>query len=132
MVMSLKPRVVKKITAMNPVARAFANQRLRRSMVDVKIKLYLTSEGEQIQSIVQEISRLLVTTILACRISNVLDHRVLMDAALAKLCAISDDDFRWRKESMCLVDDAMDAILLITPQTKRGCHTGGYQRDIDP
>lgn len=113
---SLRPQKVSPLVAMNPVARALARQRLQKSMVDIKIKLYMTDDGEQIQSVVQEISRLIVVTMLACKIDRVKDHIQLMDEALKALCTIAENQFRWDKSVSELVDNALDGVLLNTPK----------------
>lgn len=42
----LAPKRVKKQTGMNPIARAVARENMRRSIIDQKIQLYVTLEGE--------------------------------------------------------------------------------------
>jgi len=116
MVNPLGIRTVSKNVAMNPIAKAIARQKLMKSMVDVKIKLFFTQEGEQIQSVVQEISRLLAITLLACRVDKVTEFVNLMDEALFLLTKVADDEFRWRTDYALIVDDAMDAVLLVTPK----------------
>lgn len=114
--MSLGPKKVKRIVATNPIARSVAKQKLLQSMVNIKIRLYMTDEGERVQSIVQEISRLLVVTILACQFDKVTDYVENMDQALQKLCEISEDEFKWRKSEAFLVDSALDAVIFVTPK----------------
>ena len=116
MVVKLSPQRVSRQVAMNPIARAVAKQKLLKSMVDVKIKLYMTEEGEAIQHILQEISRLVVVTLLACKIDEVDEHLEVMDQALRKLCEMSETGFKWRKDDSSIVDDAMDAVILVTPK----------------
>ena len=116
MALKLSPHKVRREVAMNPVARAIARQKLQKSMLDVKIKLYMTDEGEQIQSVVQEVSRLIVVTMIACRTDEVVEHMDIMNDALVKLCEISENQFRWRKDDAWIIDDAMDAVILATPK----------------
>lgn len=101
---------------MHPVAKALAIQRLTKSVMDVKTRLYLTDDGEAIRPIMQEITRVVVITLLACKIDNRPEHTEFMDAALLKLCEMSENGFVWVKAHTFLIDDALDAVLLTTPK----------------
>ena len=101
---------------MNPVARAIAREKLMQSMRAVKISLYLTEDGAEVRVIIDEVSKLISTTLFACHHDKVDLHLDIMREALEILADMSEDQFRWRKSGAVLLDDAMDAVLLATPK----------------
>ena len=103
---------------MNPIARAIARNKLAASMVDMKIMLYMADDGQAMSSVLTEISRLMTTTLMAARDSKVTQYVQEINSVLVELCNMMDDDYKWRKAAVVRVDDALDAVLIITPKLK--------------
>ena len=108
---TLVPRNVKKQVGMNPIARAIARERLRDSIVDQKIQLYLLKEGVECSNIIAPIFLLMTAFILAASRdknlgSNVREVRILKGAVSA--CEqMMDDDF-YRQVNTTTLDVALD------------------------
>jgi hypothetical protein len=107
-----------KSTAGNPIAKMLAKQKLERSLVKMKIYLYSSAKGDEMQSAIKELSKLLVITLLACRIDKIEDYNIEMDDALRFLCTMAEAGFVWDPASVVLIDDALDAVVLVTPKIR--------------
>jgi len=101
-------------TAKNPVARAFAQKSLRADMVDQKIKLYMTDDGEPCADFCAGIGLTLSAMIRAAE----LDRRVGKDHLLTRIARggasaceqmVKSDSFD--RDNLISLDKALDAIV---------------------
>jgi hypothetical protein len=101
-------------TAKNPVARAFAQKGLRSDIVDQKIKLYLTEDGEPCADFCAGIGLTLSAMIRAAE----LDRRVGKDHLLTRIARggasaceqmVKTDSFD--RTNLVSLDKALDAIV---------------------
>lgn len=101
-------------TAKNPVARAFAQKSLRSDMVDQKIKLYLTEDGEPCADFCSGIGLTLSAMIRAAE----LDRKVGKDHLLTRIarggasaCEQMVKSNSFDRDNLISLDKALDAIV---------------------
>jgi hypothetical protein len=108
---TLVPRNVKKQVGMNPIARAIARERLRDSIVDQKIQLYLLKEGVECSNIIAPIFLLMTAFILAASRDKNLGSKVrevrILKGAVSACEQMMDDDF-YRQVNTTTLDVALD------------------------
>ena len=108
---TLVPRNVKKQVGMNPIARAIARERLRNSIVDQKIQLYLLKEGVECSNIIAPIFLLMTAFILAASRDKNLGSKVrevrILKGAVSACEQMMDDDF-YRQVNTTTLDAALD------------------------
>ena len=108
---TLVPRNVKKQVGMNPIARAIARERLRDSIVDQKIQLYLLKEGVECSNIIAPIFLLMTAFILAASRDKNLGSEVrevrILKGAVSACEQMMDDDF-YRQVNTTTLDVALD------------------------
>ena len=108
---TLVPRNVKKQVGMNPIARAIARERLRNSIVDQKIQLYLLKEGVECSNIIAPIFLLMTAFILAASRDKNLGSKVrevrILKGAVSACEQMMDDDF-YRQVNTTTLDVALD------------------------
>ena len=108
---TLVPRNVKKQVGMNPIARAIARERLRDSIVDQKIQLYLLKEGVECSNIIAPIFLLMTAFILAASRDKNLGLKVrevrILKGAVSACEQMMDDDF-YRQVNTTTLDVALD------------------------
>lgn len=96
--------------ARNPVARAFAKQKLKQDMLNMRIRFLLMEEGEQCQSEVLVISDAIF--VMACcyefmKREDSVEFRKLK-SAMRVLEECSETKFKWRTEWAVTIDNAID------------------------
>ncbi len=101
-------------TAKNPVARAFAQKSLRSDMVDQKIKLYMTEDGEPCADFCAGIGLTLSAMIRAAELDRKVgkDHlltRIARGGASACEQMVKSDSFD--RDNLISLDKALDAIV---------------------
>lgn len=101
-------------TAKNPVARAFAQKSLRSDMIDQKIKLYLTEDGEPCADFCAGIGLTLSAMIRAAELDRKVgkDHlltRIARGGASACEQMVKSDSFD--RDNLISLDKALDAIV---------------------
>lgn len=116
MIKNLRPRPAPKASSMNPVARAIARQKLQSRLFTLTILFFFADEGAPLQDVVQEVSRLIVVTMLACKIDDLHEHTVIMDKALRQLCAIAESEFKWVRQHAWVVEAALEEVMIVTPK----------------
>ena len=99
-----------KNVARNPVARAFAKQKLRQSMLDMRIHLLMMDDGTPCQSEILTISDAIF--VMACCYefmgqTDSVEFRKLK-SAMKVLEECSETGFKWRKEWAITMDNAID------------------------
>jgi hypothetical protein len=108
---TLVTRNVKKQVGMNPIARAIARERLRDSIVDQKIQLYLLKEGVECSNIIAPIFLLMTAFILAASRDKNLGSKVrevrILKGAVSACEQMMDDDF-YRQVNTTTLDVALD------------------------
>ena len=96
---------------MNPIARAIARERLRDSIVDQKIQLYLLKEGVECSNIIAPIFLLMTAFILAASRDKNLGSKVrevrILKGAVSACEQMMDDDF-YRQVNTTTLDVALD------------------------
>lgn len=101
-------------TAKNPVARAFAQKGLRSDIVDQKIKLYMTEDGEPCADFCAGIGLTLSAMIRAAELDRKVgkDHlltRIARGGASACEQMVKSDSFD--RDNLVSLDKALDAIV---------------------
>jgi len=101
-------------TAKNPVARAFAQKGLRSDIVDQKIKLYMTDDGEPCADFCAGIGLTLSAMIRAAELDRKVgkDHlltRIARGGASACEQMVKSDSFD--RDNLVSLDKALDAIV---------------------
>jgi hypothetical protein len=101
-------------TAKNPVARAFAQKSLRSDMIDQKIKLYMTDDGEPCADFCAGIGLTLSAMIRAAELDRKVgkDHlltRIARGGASACEQMVKSDSFD--RDNLISLDKALDAIV---------------------
>ena len=111
---AVTPRKVSLHTAKNPIARAFAQKSLRADMVDQKIKLYMTEDGEPCADFCSGIGLTLSAMIRAAE----LDRRVGKEHLLARIarggasaCEQMVKSNSFDRDNLVSLDRALDAIV---------------------
>jgi hypothetical protein len=99
---------VDKKTALNPIARAVAKQKLRGSVLDQQIKIFMMDEGQDCCEEVQAIS-FFVYAIMLCledTDTDTVDFRKLKSAANI-LAELSVNGFKWKRIYAVTLDNAL-------------------------
>ena len=103
-------RLTERNIARNPVARAFAKQKLKQSMLDLRIRFMLMDDGEACESEVLTISDSIF--VMSCCYEflgqkDSIEFRKLR-SAMNVLTECSESQFKWRKEWAVTIDNAID------------------------
>ena len=96
--------------ARNPVARAIAKQKLKQSMLDMRIHLLMMDDGEPCQSEILTISDAIF--VMACcyefmKREDSVEFRKLK-SAMGILTECSEKGFKWHREWAMTIDNAID------------------------
>jgi hypothetical protein len=112
---------VSKQAAMNPVARAMARQRLEEVTRDAKIAIWDFREGDDAKKQLTSIGH--TCGMALCAIG--FDHKhndpefavaITCISEAMQLIMASAPGFKWKHEWVVPLDDALDAITLVTPK----------------
>lgn len=127
------PRKVSLHAAKNPVARAFAQKGLRADMVDQKIKLYLTEDGEPCADFCSGIGLTLSAMIRAAE----LDRRVGKDHLLTRIarggasaCEQMVKSNSFDRSNLVSLDRALDAIVDLNMRLSAEAVNQGWQEAL--
>lgn len=110
-------RVVRRETALNPVARAVALASLRACVVEVQVGLHMWPDGANVKSEVLVCSQFLTLVMRALELqsdSASADYRVMAGANSA-LVQISQCGFYWRPKYAVSVDEGLRRALDVVP-----------------
>lgn len=101
----IKPRNI----ACNPIARAYAKERLKKLMLDCQIKLYLAEDGEDVKALIVPLADGIFSMARAYELisqTQSVEYRKLR-SAMNVLTQCSEARFKWRKDYAVTVDNAL-------------------------
>jgi hypothetical protein len=114
-------RKVPKQAALNMVARAIARTRLEQVTRDAKVAIWGFDDGADAKKQVLTIGHTLGMTLAAIgydKKENDPEYALAIGCIneAMQVCCNSGPDFKWKKEWTLVLDDGLDAILLVTPK----------------
>lgn len=110
------PRKPQRTTQGNPIARAYALKALMEVSVTMKIQLYMSKPGENVEQAATALLRCFYMTLLAAEYDKVTEYVTIVDLAVQKLISIVDNGSLWDPIHMVHIDDGMDAVQLLMPK----------------
>lgn len=118
----------KKVTkdiASNPIARAYAFEKVRIWAIDVRSKLYLMDVDKSYKELMYELVQFLALAYLATDLDGKVDHpdlavpvKLMGEASAMLTSSYTEDDGRWKKEYATTVDHGIFHALETVKQLK--------------
>jgi hypothetical protein len=120
----VKPKKVRKVVALNPVARAMAINTLRKEMVNARTRVFSMHDGDQAEDFLTTVARFFTAVDVAAEADGLqkrddFNFRELMDVIYKALCHIADmskNGFAWDYSKAQDVSDGIEAALLLVPK----------------